>query len=414
MATGADLFRLAQQHVGEIYRNVLVPKDDPDWHGPWDCAEFASWVVYQASGRLYGCDPRNQNPRTTEAFTGYWEDDVRRLGDRVSVEDAAGTVGGIVLRYPPAPGSMGHIALCDGRGGTVEAKGRAYGVVRDEVHGRPWDTGVLIPGIEYDPGIVPITPPTHVYAVRARGMNRDVVKHIQEALARVKTGSNPDRYLNPGPIDGLYGPHTAAAVYAFQEIAGLITDGQVGPQTAAALGISLGQPTIAEILRGGGPAAGAPFSIDTNLKTTPSPLTAAKIRSFFEHQTEGRNALKDIGDAVMEASAKYGINATYMVAHAILESSWGRSQIARTKHNLFGWQAHDEDPGQAKSFASAAECIDFVMGRINELYPHPGGQYYDTAPCLGNKRYGMNKRYASDPDWGEDIASIARRIEREV
>ena len=71
MATGSDLFRLAQPHVGEIYRNVLVPKDDPNCHGPWDCAEFASWVVYQASGTLYGCDPHNRNPRTTEAYTGF-------------------------------------------------------------------------------------------------------------------------------------------------------------------------------------------------------------------------------------------------------------------------------------------------------------------------------------------------------
>ena len=65
---------------------------------------------------------------------------------------------------------------------------------------------------------------------------------------------------------------------------------------------------------------------------------------------------------------RYDINATYIVAHAILESGWGRSIIARTKHNLFGWQAYDEDPGQAKSFASDAECIKFVTGRINEVY----------------------------------------------
>jgi hypothetical protein len=246
-------------------------------------------------------------------------------------------------------------------------------------------------------------------------MNRDVVKRIQEALSHVKTGSNPDRYLNPGPIDGIYGPRTAAAVYAFQEIAGLVTDGQVGPATAGALGISLDPPAMGAVRTSndGEHPTRAPFSIDTNLKTAPSPLTAAKIRSFFEHQAEGRDALKDIGDPVMAASAKYGINATYIVAHAILESGWGRSNIARTKHNLFGWQPYDEDPGQAKSFATNADCIDFVIGQISALYLQPGGRYYDTAPCLGNKHYGMNKHYASDPDWGEDIASIARRIERD-
>ena len=92
-------------------------------------------------------------------------------------------------------------------------------------------------------------------------------------------------------------------MFAFQDIAGLVTDGQVWPQTAAALGISLEQPTIGEMPRNGGNATGVPFSIDTNLKMTLSPLTAAQIQSFA-NQTEGRDALKDIGDPVLEASAQ--------------------------------------------------------------------------------------------------------------
>lgn len=414
MATGRDLYNLALEHVGEIYRNVLVPKDDRDWHGPWDCAEFASWVVYQKAAILYGCDPDNHNPHTTEAYTGYWEDDARRRGQRVSIEEAAGTVGGIILRYPPAPGSMGHIAYSDGHGGTVEARGRAYGVVRAQVHGRPWDTGLLIAGIDYDRDTLTVDRPSHIYAIGASGMDSQIVRRIQAALSRVRISSDPDRYLNPGPVDGDYGPQTAAAVYAFQEIAGLVTDGQVGIETAAALGIDLGAPTIPPQGAENAGITTGDFSINTNLKTTRSPLTAEKIGQFFERQTEGRDALKAIGEPAMAAAAKYTINASYIVAHAILESGWGRSQIARTKHNLYGWGAYDEDPGQAKAFASDAECIDFVMGRVNQLYLTPGGRYFDTAPCLGTKHYGMNKNYAAEADWGTDIARIARRIEREA
>ena len=47
MTTGNDLLRLAATRIGQKYLNVLVPKDNPNWSGPWDCAEFASWVVFQ-------------------------------------------------------------------------------------------------------------------------------------------------------------------------------------------------------------------------------------------------------------------------------------------------------------------------------------------------------------------------------
>lgn len=41
--------------------------------------------------------------------------------------------------------------------------------------------------------------------------------------------------INPGPIDGLFGPKTEAAVRRFQEKAGLQVDGIVGPHTRKAL-----------------------------------------------------------------------------------------------------------------------------------------------------------------------------------
>jgi peptidoglycan hydrolase-like protein with peptidoglycan-binding domain len=236
--TGVGLLRRARQHIGEKYVNTLVPKDDPNWKGPWDCAEFMSWLVYQEAGILYGCLDDKAKPSKADAYTGVpgWQADVQRLGIGVSVDKAAATVGGILLRYPPAvPNAMGHIALCDGEGGTVEAKGRAYGVVADTVHGRRWDTGVLIPGINYsvDDGIE-VRAPVLIYRRNASNMDSAIVVRIQRALAA--------KGFDPGKIDGEFGPATEAAVLNFQRTEGLVEDGEVGPNTAAALGIFLGAP----------------------------------------------------------------------------------------------------------------------------------------------------------------------------
>jgi hypothetical protein len=150
----------------------------------------------------------------------------------ISVEEAAATVGAAVLRFPPA-GRMGHIALSDGEGGTVEAHSHARGVTTDVIAGRRWDTGVLVPGLTYsmfEPS--PIEAPAKViYRLRKPLMKGEVVREIQRALKA--------KGFNPGRIDGEFGPHTAAAIVAFQVFMGLVGDGEVGSMTARKLQVVL-------------------------------------------------------------------------------------------------------------------------------------------------------------------------------
>ena len=62
-ATGEQLLALASRHVGEKYVfGALAPKNNQNWKGPWDCAEFASWLVFQTSNSLYGCGNNEGNP----------------------------------------------------------------------------------------------------------------------------------------------------------------------------------------------------------------------------------------------------------------------------------------------------------------------------------------------------------------
>ena len=232
MFTGHDLLHTAEAHLSEKYNlGVFVPKDNPDWHGPWDCSEFASWCVFQVCSRLYGCENDSSAPDSAKAFTGFWRRDAHHLGRIIPVQQATATPGAAVLRFP-APGGIGHIAFSDGNGGTVEAHSRRTGVIRGELGGRRWDIGILVPNIEYQTGngrVTSVAAPVTVFRVTEPLMHGEEVRRIQTAL-EIKG-------FNPGPIDGLFGTYTSAAVFAFQIDQGLVGDGEVGSQTAAALGI---------------------------------------------------------------------------------------------------------------------------------------------------------------------------------
>ena len=62
-----------------------------------------------------------------------------------------------------------------------------------------------------------------------QGSRGDDVLDVQNRLK--------ERGFDPGPIDGIFGSKTAAAVRGFQEKHGLQVDGIVGPETGGALGM---------------------------------------------------------------------------------------------------------------------------------------------------------------------------------
>jgi N-acetylmuramoyl-L-alanine amidase len=233
VAAGAGILSLAQQHVGEAYYiGALVPKNNPSWKGKWNCSEFASWLVFQVAGFLYGCDRDSGDPATAHAYTGYWNRDATNLGQIIPIDQAAQTPGANVLRLPTQK-ETGHIVISDGTGGTVEAHSHLDGVIRDTLHNRRWDMGILVPGIGYSQGPpMVVTPPaTTIYRLTTPPMTGSKVQEIQQALR--------DARFDPGAIDGVFGPHTLAAVVSFQESQGLVVDGEVGPRTAQALNVQL-------------------------------------------------------------------------------------------------------------------------------------------------------------------------------
>jgi N-acetylmuramoyl-L-alanine amidase len=227
MKTGKDLLSLGRTRLWENYFfGARVPKDASSWHGPWDCAEFISWLVYQTAKILYGCDKDFGDPAWADAGTVYWDRDARRLGNIISLDLAAAIPGAAVLRVATAS-LCGHIVLSDGKGGTVEAACARLGVIEGTLHDRRWDMGILVPGIDYDQGAQPIPvalPNARIYRLTHPLMIAPGIKLIQQAL-KIKA-------------DGIYGPQTEMAVAGFQAgHGGLVADGEAGPLTLAALGI---------------------------------------------------------------------------------------------------------------------------------------------------------------------------------
>lgn len=228
MPTGHELLKLAGQHVGEKYAlGAIVPKDYKEYSGPWDCAEFASWLVYQLTGKLYGCAYNQGDPHGADAYSGFWVRDASRLGKKITVQQAAQIPGAVIIRIA-GPDLIGHVVISNGAGGTIEAHSTKAGVISSSLNNRRWDFGVLVPWIEYkllNPEHPPIIKPGKVYRWTNPMMKADKIKEIQTALSIT--------------ADGYYGPKTFNAVRVFQRNESLVADGEVGPNTAARLGISI-------------------------------------------------------------------------------------------------------------------------------------------------------------------------------
>jgi hypothetical protein len=221
----------ARKDLGKRYvYGAFVPKDYPNWPGPFDCAEADSYWIYQVAKILFGTS-NHTDPKTADAWTGYWIIDGANdnLGRYITPAEAGAIPGAALIRKGTTT-TTGHAVISDGKGGTVEAYSTARGVIEGSLSGRRWDYGILVNGIEYkrNPEII-IEVPEFIYRLVYPMVRGNGVEAIQRALIRHE--------INPGMVDGVYGSQTFNAVIQFQRREGLIVDGEVGPMTWRALGL---------------------------------------------------------------------------------------------------------------------------------------------------------------------------------
>jgi peptidoglycan hydrolase-like protein with peptidoglycan-binding domain len=87
-------------------------------------------------------------------------------------------------------------------------------------------------GTAPDPGSTTTAPTSTSGEMLQSGSSGPAVRQLQEALKAAG--------FDPGPIDGVYGPLTEAAVRAFQSSVGISVDGIAGPITQSKLSGSTG------------------------------------------------------------------------------------------------------------------------------------------------------------------------------
>lgn len=135
-----------------------------------------------------------------------------------------------------------------------------------------------------------------------------------------------------------------------------------------------------------------------------SNLSAEEFNKMLEN-TE----LFGLGDALVRVEKEIGINGLYMVGLACLESGYGKSNLARNKNNLVGWNAVDSNPNNATYFSSKEECILFVAGKLKKNYLTENGIYFN-----GFSADAINIKYSSDQQHAEKIISIVNKLIKKI
>ena len=86
---GSEILAKADEHLNEKYiLGAHAPLANKNWTGPWDCAEYASWLTFQTFGIIYGCGTTGLDG--ADPFSGFWANDARTRGMNAPPDRASG------------------------------------------------------------------------------------------------------------------------------------------------------------------------------------------------------------------------------------------------------------------------------------------------------------------------------------
>lgn len=150
-----------------------------------------------------------------------------------------------------------------------------------------------------------------------------------------------------------------------------------------------------------------PYYVE-NLRKT-STISQAEMEAYLVKKKGTAiktNALYKAIPTFLAVQDKYGINAQFMLAHAIWETGWGSSEIFQYKNNGFGYQAYDSCAKTcAIYFPTMNDGVEYYADQIYNKYLKEGAIYNNgTTPA------GMNVKYATDKNWGSSISRLMNEM----
>ncbi|MFS0821597.1 Ig-like domain-containing protein [Bacillus sp. 1P02SD] len=138
----------------------------------------------------------------------------------------------------------------------------------------------------------------------------------------------------------------------------------------------------------------------------PSNITATDIVNFFNQKNRPNSPLKANAQSFIDAQNRYGVNAQYLVAHAIWETGWDGSNLRNYKNNYYGYSAYDPCPFTCGFyFPSGLDSINFNAYTVRTEYLDETGKHYN-----GSHLTGMNVKYATDQNWKNGIANLMQSM----
>lgn len=133
-------------------------------------------------------------------------------------------------------------------------------------------------------------------------------------------------------------------------------------------------------------------------------ITVEQVNHIIEYWSKksGSTPFLNNGQVFIDASKQSGLDPIYILAHAALESAWGKLSMS---HNYFGIGAFDSNPSNGHNYGNDSLYDGIVNGAV-----WIKKNYYDRGQTsLYNMRYNNGRNeYCTSSTWATEISNIIR------